>query len=268
MDASYFCLPYDFFFQPHIDQQQKSPQSQKEPETKLTQDPIPPSKQERDFSETFQTWLSFLSRVLAFLREWYDYFTVSVPKLPKPDIRKNYADSTSGASILFASTSIINKKAILDSSSETYMSLRECAKNEHHESDFALLPHVVVNLSDDIVIESLEVSNKEDFSESLFEITVEGSIDYPPTKWLSLGTLTHPNTILPVSGERMIRYLKLTLRGPKNRSNLYCTLTNVKVYGHSMNFVMRKSLTDLKSADDSKSGSEEPDEERWFFQAR
>ena len=108
----------------------------------------------------------------------------------------------------------------------------------------------MINLSDDIVIESLEVSNKEDFSESLFEVTVEGSIDYPPTKWLSLGTLVHPNTILPVSGERMIRYLKLTLRGPKNRSNLYCTLTNVKVYGHSMNFVMRKSLTDLNTDDE------------------
>ena len=46
----------------------------------------------------------------------------------------------------------------------------------------------------------------------------------------------------------MIRYLKLTFRGPANLGeNLYCTITSVKVYGYSMNFMMRKSLTDLQT---------------------
>lgn len=98
----------------------------------------------------------------------------------KKEIRKNYADSSSGASILYASQSIINKKAILDQSIETYMSLKECAKDYHHTADADNLPYLIINLSDDLVIETIEVSNKEDFSESLFEITVEGSIDFPP----------------------------------------------------------------------------------------
>jgi len=46
------------------------------------------------------------------------------------------------------------------------------------------LPNVIINLSDDVVVESVEVSNHEDFSASLFEISVFGSIDFPPMKWV------------------------------------------------------------------------------------
>ena len=43
----------------------------------------------------------------------------------------------------------------------------------------------------------------------------------------------------------MVRYLKLTFRGPENPNKLYCTLTSVKVYGKGMHLVMRNSLMDL-----------------------
>ena len=105
----------------------------------------------------------------------------------QPTIRKNYADSSSGASILFASNTLINKKASLDNSNESYMSLPECAHPEHHSKDFDELPYVIINLSDDIVVDSIQVSNKEDFSRSFHQIYVEASIDYPPSKWISLG---------------------------------------------------------------------------------
>ena len=59
--------------------------------------------------------------------------------------------------------------------------------------------------------------------------------------------LTYPSTSLSPSIEKMIRYIKLTLRGPRNEGNLYCTLTSVKVFGYSMNFVMRRSLNDLNN---------------------
>jgi hypothetical protein len=51
----------------------------------------------------------------------------------------------------------------------------------------------------------------------------------------------------------MIRYLKLSLRGPPltEANYLYCTLTSVKVFGYSMNFVMRKSLTELNQEPNS-----------------
>lgn len=76
------------------------------------------------------------------------------------------------------------------------------------------LPNVIVNLSDDVVVESIEVSNHEDFSASLSEITVYGSIDYPPSKWVQLGTIQGSETTMNPQNEKMIRYLKLAFRGP------------------------------------------------------
>ena len=63
------------------------------------------------------------------------------------------------------------------------------------------------------------MSNNEDFSNSVQEIYFEGSIDYPPSKWYNLGSLIYPETILSPKSEKMIRYLKLTLRGPKKHLN-------------------------------------------------
>lgn len=45
----------------------------------------------------------------------------------------------------------------------------------------------------------------------------------------------------------MIRYLKLSFEGPEGDYNSYCTLTNLKVYGNSMNYVMRNALHELSS---------------------
>lgn len=69
------------------------------------------------------------------------------------------------------------------------MQLHECAEDSHHYLGLDELPYLIINLSDDIVVESVEVSNHEDFSNSLHEIYLEGSIDYPPSKWFSLGTV-------------------------------------------------------------------------------
>jgi hypothetical protein len=105
---------------------------------------------------------------------------------PSPTLTKNskqnFAESSAGANILYASKGIVNKKAILDSSNEVYLILPDCG------ATFGLpqeeLPNVIINLSDDVVVESIEVSNHEDFSASLSEITVYGSIDYPPSRWV------------------------------------------------------------------------------------
>jgi hypothetical protein len=43
----------------------------------------------------------------------------------------------------------------------------------------------------------------------------------------------------------MVRYLKVNLVGPELSEGLYCTLTNLKVYGRTMHAVMKDSLMDL-----------------------
>jgi hypothetical protein len=44
-------------------------------------------------------------------------------------------------------------------------------------------------------VDTIVISNHEDFSDILAEIEFEGSIDYPPEKWLKLGQLK------PLNGE-------------------------------------------------------------------
>jgi hypothetical protein len=44
-------------------------------------------------------------------------------------------------------------------------------------------------MSEDVTIDTIVVSNHEDFSDSLKEIELMGSIDYPPEKWVKLGSL-------------------------------------------------------------------------------
>lgn len=75
---------------------------------------------------------------------------------------------------------------------------------------------MIINLSDDIVVERIQVSNQEDFSATLKLIHVEGSIDYPTSSWYSLGYIHNMSTILEPEGDKQIRYLKMTLQGPND----------------------------------------------------
>ena len=63
-------------------------------------------------------------------------------------VPKNYASSSTGASILYASQSLLNSKSILESSIDTYMNIPNCGVKVDSES-----PFVIVNLSEDIVVD-------------------------------------------------------------------------------------------------------------------
>ena len=71
---------------------------------------------------------------------------------------KNFADSNSGASVLSASKGVINKKSILESNPDSYLIIPGCHSDRE---DF-----VIINLADDVRIETIIVSNREDFSAS------------------------------------------------------------------------------------------------------
>ena len=154
--------------------------------------------------------------------------------------------------MLFASQNINNKGAILVPKDDTYLTHQNCNSRSIDE--------VIINLSDDVQIDTIHVSNHEDFSAQHGLIEFYGSIEYPPPndKWINLGSLSpeeselqglKENYILSLSEleqSSMVRYLKVVMHGPQSNLNgLYCTLTSVKVYGSSMHQVMRNSLMDL-----------------------
>ncbi len=85
--------------------------------------------------------------------------------------------------MLYASKGLVNKGAVLSSNDENYMTVTQCNAQNKEE--------IVINLSDDVKIDTILVSNREDFSSPLGNMSFHGSIDYPPVddNWTFLGTL-------------------------------------------------------------------------------
>lgn len=74
--------------------------------------------------------------------------------------RKNFASKDSGATILSKSgKGITNPKAILTANQEEYLILPDCKEN----SEYVL----IVNLSEDVAVDTIVISNHEDFSDIL-----------------------------------------------------------------------------------------------------
>jgi len=113
---------------------------------------------------------------------------------------------------------------VLSSSTEEYLILPSCRDDQEYS--------LIINLSEDVAVDMIVISNHEDFSDTLREISFLGSIDYPPDKWVPLGI------IRPLAGEhlhqlnveleesQMIRYLLVSMKGHEE-SELYCTLTRI-----------------------------------------
>ena len=53
---------------------------------------------------------------------------------------------------------------------------------------------LIINLSEYVSVDTIVMSNHEDFSDILAELEFQGSLDYPPESWLNLGSIT------PISG--------------------------------------------------------------------
>ena len=97
--------------------------------------------------------------------------------------RKNFASSNLGASILRNSKGVKSSKAILTSSNEQYMHIENC-NNKGKES-------VVIILSDFVQVDTIMVSNREDFSAELFEVTFYGSVESPTNDaWFKIGSIS------------------------------------------------------------------------------
>lgn len=54
--------------------------------------------------------------------------------------------------------------------------MSSCKEGEEHS--------FIINLSEDATIDTIVISNYEEFSDNPKEIELKGSIDYPPEKWV------------------------------------------------------------------------------------
>ncbi|KAJ2809984.1 hypothetical protein H4S07_002941, partial [Coemansia furcata] len=142
--------------------------------------------------------------------------------------RFNYASSDCAAVVLKANREARGLTSILNSKKDMYM-LNECS---------ARSKFVIVELCDDILVDTLVMGNYEFFSSTFRDTMVYVSDRYPPKEnstWTLLGHFQAQNSrdaqVFPVTDPKIwARYLKVEFLTHYGHE-FYCPLTVLKVYG-------------------------------------
>ncbi|MCL7037635.1 hypothetical protein MKW94_006782 [Papaver nudicaule] len=161
----------------------------------------------------------------------------------------NYASVSKGAKVLDFNKEAKGASHILGKDKDKYLR-NPCS---------AEVKFVVIELSEETLVDTIEIANFEHHSSNLREFEVLGSSVYPTDKWASLGNLTARNVKqvqrFKLEEPKWVRYLKFNLLNHYG-SEFYCTLSAVGVYGMD---AVEQMVEDLVSAHDNHHlfGSEE-----------
>eukprot|EP00189_Rhodosorus_marinus_P001840 CAMPEP_0113960216 /NCGR_PEP_ID=MMETSP0011_2-20120614/4588_1 /TAXON_ID=101924 /ORGANISM="Rhodosorus marinus" /LENGTH=647 /DNA_ID=CAMNT_0000971637 /DNA_START=297 /DNA_END=2240 /DNA_ORIENTATION=+ /assembly_acc=CAM_ASM_000156 len=141
--------------------------------------------------------------------------------------RVNFASVDLGARVLDFSGGSLGVGNILRGDADSYM-LSPCRDR---------LRFVVVELSEEIVVEAVEISNQEYYSSSPEQVLLLGSGRYPCEKWKRLGLFDFDAVIqkqaLVLENSSIARYLKIVFIG-NHKSAYYCPITEVRVHGKTL----------------------------------
>ena len=168
--------------------------------------------------------------------------------------RFSYASFDAGATVLKTSPGGKNAKAILAENKDSYM-LLECARDNKY---------VIVELSDDILVDTVVLANFEFFSSMVRHFRVSVSERYPVKldKWKELGTFEAKNSrdIQPFLVENPLIYAKyfriefLTHYG----NEYYCPVSLLRVHGSRMLESWKDSEQQARDDDESDGEAESP----------
>lgn len=159
----------------------------------------------------------------------------------------NYASSAKGAKVLAFNKEAKGASNILDKDNDKYLR-NPCSAEEKY---------VVIELSEETLVDSFEIVNFEHYSSNLKDFELLSSLVYPTDSWVKLGNFTAQNMkhaqrfILPEP--KWARYLKLSLLSHYG-SEFYCTLSIVEVYGVD---AVERMMEDLISVENKKQELEE-----------
>ncbi|GFQ05799.1 uncharacterized protein slp1 [Phtheirospermum japonicum] len=152
----------------------------------------------------------------------------------------NYASASKGAKVLSYNKEAKGASNILNSDKDKYLR-NPCSTEDKF---------VVIELSEETLVDTIEIANFEHHSSTLKDFELLGSPVYPTDSWVKLGDFTGANVkhaqrfVLPEP--KWVRYVKLNLLS-HHGSEFYCTLSVLEVYGVD---AVEKMLEDLVSVQD------------------
>ncbi|KAI3874861.1 hypothetical protein MKW98_019434 [Papaver atlanticum] len=159
----------------------------------------------------------------------------------------NYASASKGAKVLDFNKEAKGASHILGKDKDKYLR-NPCS---------AEVKFVVIELSEETLVDTIEVANFEHHASNLRDFEVLGSSVYPTDKWVSLGNITARNAKhvqrFDLEEPKWVRYIKFNLLNHYG-SEFYCTLSAVGVYGMD---AVEQMVEDLISVNDNHLGSEE-----------
>ncbi|KAI3996596.1 hypothetical protein MKX01_009428 [Papaver californicum] len=160
----------------------------------------------------------------------------------------NYASASKGAKVLDYNKEAKGASYILGKDKDKYLR-NPCS---------AEVKFVVIELSEETLVDTIEIANFEHYSSNLRDFQVLGSLVYPTDKWLHLGNITAKNVKhaqrFILEEPKWVRYLKFNLLNHYG-SGFYCTLSAVGVYGMD---AVEQMVEDLISVHDEVSLGQAP----------
>ncbi|GKV12378.1 hypothetical protein SLEP1_g23529 [Rubroshorea leprosula] len=153
----------------------------------------------------------------------------------------NYASDSKGAKVLAYNKEAKGASNILGGDKDKYLR-NPCSAEEKF---------VVIELSEETLVNTIEIANFEHHSSNLKDFELFGSLVYPADEWTKIGNFTASNVKLSQRFDllepKWVRYLKLNLRSHYG-SEFYCTLSVLEVYGVD---AVERMLEDLISVQDN-----------------
>nr|KYP43726.1 Uncharacterized protein slp1 [Cajanus cajan] len=136
----------------------------------------------------------------------------------------NYASASKGAKVLGSNKEAKGASNILSRDKDKYLR-NPCSAEEKF---------VIIELSEETLVDTIEIANFEHHSSNLKAFELLGSLSFPTDVWVFLGNFTASNVRhaqrFVLQEPKWVRYLKLNLQSHYG-SEFYCTLSVFEVYG-------------------------------------
>ncbi|EOY17176.1 Galactose-binding protein isoform 10, partial [Theobroma cacao] len=153
----------------------------------------------------------------------------------------NYASASKGAKVLLCNKEAKGASNILGKDKDKYLR-NPCSAEEKF---------VIIELSEETLVDTIEIANFEHYSSKLKDFELLGSLFFPTDVWIKLGNFTAGNVKhaqrFVLKEPKWVRYLKLNLLSHYG-SEFYCTLSVIEVYGVD---AVERMLEDLISVQDN-----------------
>ncbi|VFQ77341.1 unnamed protein product [Cuscuta campestris] len=164
----------------------------------------------------------------------------------------NYASASKGAKVLAHNKEAKGASNILSRDKDKYLR-NPCSADEKY---------VVIELSEETLVDTVEIGNFEHYSSNPKDFELLGSHIYPTDAWVKLGNFTAGNVKhaqrFVLTEPKWVRYVKLSFLSHYG-SEFYCTLSVVEVYGVD---AVEKMLDDLISVPEKKASPDQTNNEQ------